>query len=129
MTQHTPIVEAFSRMVDLQVGELHAAARNNRSRALHHGAEAENWFKAGNLLIEVASEDEQQIMQKIYRESEILPLREKVREMRRSKDKTAESARPAVQETIFAGLSFPGPAVSLDEYMKHFDEYKRRCSN
>ncbi|WP_270234990.1 hypothetical protein [Lacticaseibacillus suilingensis] len=44
-------------------------------------------------------------------------------------DKAAESAHPTAQEAIFAGLSFPGPAVSLDEYMKHFDEYKRRCSN
>ena len=102
MTQHTPIVEAFSRMVDLQVGELYAAAANNHSRALHHEAEAYSWFKAGNLLIEVASEDEQQIMQKIYRDSEILPLREKVREMRRSNDKAAEPARPAATETFIA---------------------------
>ncbi|WP_125710137.1 hypothetical protein [Lacticaseibacillus porcinae] len=102
MTQHTPIVEAFSHMVDLQVGELHAATANNHSRALRHGAEAENWFKASNLLIDVASEDEVLIMQKIYRDSEILPLREKVREMRHSKDKAAEPARPAATETFIA---------------------------
>lgn len=90
MTQHTPIVEAYARMVELQVVKLHAAARNNHSRALQHEVEAYSWFKAGNMLIEVASEDEQQIMQKIYRDSEIPPLREKVREIRRQVQKRSD---------------------------------------
>ncbi|WDC92861.1 hypothetical protein PSR33_09890 (plasmid) [Latilactobacillus curvatus] len=41
----------------------------------------------------------------------------------------SEEKSTLTEHSIFAGLTFHGKPVSKEEYLKHYDEYVRRCSD
>lgn len=47
-----------------------------------------------------------------------------------NKEKTESQKKTALTEhSIFTGLTFHGKPVSKEEYLKHYEEYVKRCSN
>ncbi|WP_253732169.1 MULTISPECIES: hypothetical protein [Latilactobacillus] len=48
-----------------------------------------------------------------------------------SRKEKAESQKETAltEHSIFAGLTFHGKPVSKEEYLKHYDEYVKRCSD
>lgn len=43
-------------------------------------------------------------------------------------NKNAPQSDTSTRQYIFQGVSLVGPAVSKEEYLRHHEEYVRRCS-
>lgn len=68
MPQHTPLVEAFTKMSANRFGHLRAAksAKQGGIRSNKHYLEAQIWMDAAWILEKQASDDERAIMQQIW---------------------------------------------------------------
>lgn len=84
MTKHTPLVEAYAQLVAKEEGHLYIAAKNNRKRALDNEVKAQGWSDAEFVLFMIASDDEQIVMQYIYRHSKCLDLKDEMAKVRHS---------------------------------------------
>lgn len=87
MTNNTPIIQAYSRLVHKTASEFYAAARNNRKRALDHEKQARIWFEASEEVWTSAQDsgasyEEVRAMHDAFHASGVLDAQRKLNHMR-----------------------------------------------
>ncbi|WP_155286093.1 hypothetical protein [Lacticaseibacillus zhaodongensis] len=60
--------------------------------------------------------------------SELELIRELERRIANREKEETPTEVVASKDSLFTGMAFRGPAVSEEQYMKHYREYRERCS-